>query len=339
MHARWVPLAALVTFPWIAGGCNTTSEGSRAVSVHGSSTAYPLSEAASEEFQRQNPSTRVTVGFAGTGAGFQKFCAGEVDATGASRPIGSAEVELCRKGGVEFVELPTAYDGLAVVAHPTNTWADAITVDELRRMWEPAAQGKVLHWSEVRPGWPDRELHLFGAGVDSGTYDYFTAAIVGEEHSSRLDYNASEDDNTLVEGVARSEWALGFFGYAYYQKNRDRLKLVAIDDGKADNGDGPIVPSPESVTNGTYQPLSRPIFLYVSAKALVRTEVAEFAAFYVRNAAHLSSEVGYIPLPPRAYELALHRLQRRAIGSIFKGAGSQVGIRIDQLLELAQQKE
>lgn len=317
-------------------GCAQKATGPATVLVDGSSTVYPLSEAVAEEFGNQNKDVRVTVGLSGTGGGFKKFGAGEIDVTGASRPIKPSEVELCTKNGVEYIELPVAYDGLAVMVNPKNTWASDITVEELRRIWEPGAQGKVMRWSDVRPGWPDRELHLYGPGVDSGTYDYFTAAVVGTEHSSRGDYTSSEDDNVIVQGIAGDELALGFFGYAYYGENKDKLKLLPVDDGKADNGTGPIAPSPETVMNGTYQPLSRPIFIYASKKSLDRKEVASFVQFYIDNSARLAQEVGHVQLPDRAYVLGRERLDGRVTGTLFGGEGSQVGMKIDQLMEQEQ---
>jgi len=302
------------------------------IRVDGSSTVFPITEAVAEEFQKVHPGVKVTVGISGTGGGFKKFGKGETDISDASRPIKPSEVELCQKNGIEYVELPVAYDGLAVMVNPKNTWAGSMTVAELKKLWAPEAQGKITRWNQVRDEWPDKEIHLFGAGVDSGTYDYFTEAIVGKEHSSRGDFTSSEDDNVLVQGIAGDELALGFFGYAYYEENRGKLKLVAIDDGKAENGDGPIAPSPETVANGTYQPLSRPIFIYVSTKALGRPEVAEFVKFYLASAPKLVKEVGYIPLPERAYALAQQRADARKTGSIFGGKGSKVGVRIEDLL-------
>ncbi len=300
--------------------------------VDGSSTVFPITEAVAEEFQKAYKGVRVTVGISGTGGGFKKFGSGETDLTGASRPIRPTEVELCKKNGIEYIELPVAYDGLAVMVNPKNTWANSITVAELKKIWEPEAQGKITRWNHVRPEWPDRELHLFGAGVDSGTYDYFTAAIVGKEHSSRGDFTSSEDDNVLVQGIATDELALGFFGYAYYEANRDKLKLLAVDDEDPRNGDGPILPSLETVINGTYQPLSRPIFIYVNKKSLDRPEVAEFVRFYLSHAPKLVKEVGYIPLPERAYQLAQKRVDARKTGSLFAGEGSKVGVKIEDLL-------
>ena len=220
---------------------------SAVITVDGSSTVYPVTEAVAEEFQKAHPGTRITVGISGTGGGVAKFCRDEIDIADASRPIRPTEAEACAKAGVQFIELPVAYDGLAIVVHPKNTWATSMTVAELKKLWEPAAQGKIMRWSEIRTGWPNNEIHLFGAGIDSGTFDYFTEAIVGKEDASRGDYTSSEDDNVIVQGVSGDELALGYFGYAYYEENKDKLKLVAIDDGNDANGKGPILPSPESV--------------------------------------------------------------------------------------------
>lgn len=316
-----------------SAGCG--KEGSGRIRADGSSTVFPITEAVAEEFQKQAKS-QVTVGISGTGGGFKKFCAGETDISNASRPIKPSEVELCSGNGVEYIELPVAYDGLAIVVNPNNTWIDHITTAELKTIWEPEAQGQIMKWSQVRAGWPDKELHLLGAGVDSGTYDYFTEAIVQKEHSSRGDFTSSEDDNILVQGVANDELALGFFGYAYYIENKDKLKLVPVDDGKPENGAGPIAPSPETVRDGTYQPLSRPIFIYVAKNSLDRPEVAAFVKFYIQNAPELVAEVGYIPLPERAYPLAQQRVDARRTGSLFGGKGSQVGVSIEQLLEKEQ---
>ena len=257
---------------------NQTADGNQpaqVITIDGSSTVFPVTEAVAEEFQKANRGTRVTVGISGTGGGFQKFCRDEIDIADASRPITPGESEACSKAGIQFIEIPVAYDGLAVVVNPKNTWATSITVAELKKMWEPAAQGKVTRWSQVRAGWPDREIHLFGPGVDSGTFDYFTEAINGKQDASRGDYTSSEDDNVIVQGVSGDENALGYFGFAYYDENKDKLKLVPVDDGEEGNGKGAILPSVETVGNGTYRPLSRPIFIYPKVKALDRPEVQE----------------------------------------------------------------
>jgi phosphate transport system substrate-binding protein len=301
------------------------------IAIDGSSTVFPISEAVAEEFQKAT-GTRVTIGVSGTGGGFKKLCKGEVVIAGASRPIKPSEVELCKTSNVEYIELPVAYDGLAVTIHPSNTFAETMTVAELKKIWEPEAQGKVMKWSDVRKGWPNKEIHLFGAGVDSGTYDYFTLAINGKEHASRGDYTSSEDDNVLVQGVAGDPLALGFFGYAYVGNNGDKLKPVAVDDGDAKNGEGGIKPSPETVANGTYQPLSRPIFIYVSKAAASRPEVAAFVDYYMTKGTPLVKETGYIPLPARGYELAHARFKAGKTGSLFEGHGSKVGVTVEALL-------
>jgi phosphate transport system substrate-binding protein len=302
------------------------------IRVDGSSTVYPITEAVAEEYRKAGNPARVTVGISGTGGGFKKFCSGETDLSDASRPIKPSEVELCVKNGIEYIELPVAYDGLAILVNPANTWVTSITTEELKRIWEPEAQKTILKWSQVRPGWPDRELHLYGAGVDSGTYDYFTEAINKKEHASRGDFTSSEDDNVLVQGIAGDENALGFFGFAYYEENHDKLKLVPVDDGKAENGPGPIAPSVETVQNATYQPLSRPLFLYVARPSLDRPEIQSFVSFYLANAPTLTREVGYIPLPADAYSRMQARVDGRKVGSVFGGKGSQVGITLDTLL-------
>ena len=236
-------------------------------------------------------------------------------------------MDLCDTNGIQYIELPVAYDGIAVVVNPRNTWVDAITVGELKKLWSPEAQGRVTRWSQVRVGWPDEEIHLFGPGVDSGTFDYFTEAIVGKAQSSRGDFTASEDDNVLVQGIATDRLALGYFGYAYYAENKDKLRLVAIDGGQ-----GPVAPSVQAVADGTYQPLSRPLFIYVNKNSLSPPEVAAFVKFYLESAPSLVKEVGYIPLPDRAYRLAQKRLDERVTGSVFAGGGATVGVTVEDLL-------
>ena len=313
-----------------AGGSG--GEQNAMIKVDGSSTVYPISEAVAEEFQKANRSAHVTVGVSGTGGGFQKFCRGETDISNASRPIKPVEVETCKKSGVEFIELPVAYDGLAVVVNPKNTWAASMTVDELKKLWAPEAQGKIMRWNQVRSSWPDREIHLYGAGVDSGTYDYFTEAVVGKEGASRGDFTSSEDDNVLVQGIANDELALGFMGIAYVEQNKDRLKLVPVDDGKADNGAGPVVASVETVRNGTYQPLSRPLFIYVSRKSAERPEVQTFVTSYFTDGRALIDEVGYVQLTDPIYELAQKHFAERKTGTAFGEGGSQVGVTLEDLL-------
>jgi phosphate transport system substrate-binding protein len=314
----------------VSSGCGGGQQ--QVIQVDGSSTVYPITEAVAEEFQKANPGTRVTVGISGTGGGFQKFCRDEIDISGASRPIKPTEAEACAKAGVQYVELPVAYDGLAVVVHPSNTWASSMTVAELKRLWEPAAQGKIKRWNQIRAGWPDREIHLFGAGVDSGTFDYFTEAIVGKEDQSRGDFTSSEDDNVIVQGVAGDELSLGYFGYAYYEENKGKLKLVAVDDGDETNGQGAISPSPESVRGGTYRPLSRPIFIYPKMKAIERPELRTFIDFYLNKGVPLVREVGYIPLADKEYELIRKRFADRKAGSMYEGTDSHSQVTLEQRL-------
>ena len=303
----------------------------RIITIDGSSTVFPITEAMAEEFQKANRGIKVTVGIGGTGGGFKKFCRGETDISNASRPITAKEREDCKKNNVEYIELPVALDALTVMVNPRNDWVTEMTVAELKKIWEPEAQGKIVNWNQVRAGFPDRPLRLYGAGVDSGTYDYFTAAIVGKEHSSRGDFTASEDDNVLVQGIAGDINALGFFGLAYYLENTGKLKAVAIrpkEDSKA------VLPSVESARDGSYQPLSRPIFIYVSKKSVdTKPEVATFVEFYLdkKNACNLVKEVGYVPLPDNAYDVFLKRFKARELGTAFHG--SKIGVSIDDLLK------
>lgn len=304
------------------------------IKVDGSSTVFPITEAVAEEFQKQYPGIKVMVGISGTGGGFKRFGRGETDISDASRPIKPKEVELCKENNINYIELPVAYDGLAVMVNPKNTWVDYLTVKELKKMWEPAAQGTITKWSQIRSGFPDKEIRLFGPGTDSGTFDYFTEAICGKSAASRGDYTASEDDNVLVEGIASDPQALGYFGLAYYEQNKDKLKIVPIDDEDDANGKGPIKPTLDTVKDSTYQPLARPIFIYVSTKASQKEEVQKFVEFYLKNAKELVSEVGYIPLPDEAYEAALERFQKRITGSVFGGKGAKVGVKIQDLLRM-----
>ena len=313
------------------GEGGAASSGPTLVTLDGSSTVFPLSEAVAEEFQKADKNVRVTVGISGTGGGFQKFCRGEIDIADASRPISATEVAACEKSGIQYIELPVAYDGIAIAVNPKNNWAGTITVAELKTLWGPDAQGKVKTWSQVRKGWPNREVHLFGAGVDSGTYDYFTEAINGKAKASRGDFTSSEDDNVLVQGISNDELALGFLPFAYFEENSAKLKLVPVDDGKADNGAGAISPGPDTIRTGTYQPLSRPIFIYASSKAAARPEVQRFVEFYLKNAEALAREVNYVGLGANAYTMVGDRFAKRTTGSVFIGANT-VGVTIDQLL-------
>lgn len=299
------------------------------VKIDGSSTVYPIIEGVAEDFQKSKKNAiKVTVGISGTGGGFKKFCRGETDLSNASRPIQQKEMDDCKAAGVEYIELPVAFDALTVVINPKNTWLKQATVEELKKLWEPAAQGKITHWNQVNPAWPNVPVKLFGAGADSGTFDYFTEAIVGKSKSSRGDFTASEDDNVLVQGVSQDVNALGFFGYAYYAENTSRLKALPIVE-KA--GKAPVLPSEATVLDGTYQPLSRPIFVYVNVKSLAKPEVREFAEYMLKVSPKIAKEVKYVPLPAKAYDLGLEHLQKMKKGTVF-GGKNEVGIRIEDLL-------
>ncbi len=300
------------------------------VKVDGSSTVYPITEAVAEEFQKAKKNAiKVTVGISGTGGGFKKFCRGEIDIANASRPILKKEMEACKEAGIEYIELPVAFDALTVVANPKNAFLKEITVEQLKAIWEPAAQGKITKWNQVNPAWPDAPIKLFGAGSDSGTFDYFTEAVVGKAKSSRGDYTASEDDNVLVQGVSRDVNAIGYFGYAYYAENTGKLKAVPIVEKAGKPG---VLPSEATVINGTYQPLSRPIFVYVKAKSLEKPEVKEFIDFYMKNGAKLTKEVKYVPLPAAAYTGNLDHVARKKLGTVF-GGKNEVGITIEELMK------
>jgi phosphate transport system substrate-binding protein len=309
-------------------GVTPKSVKAQVVQVDGSSTVFPITEAVAEEFQKaKKGKVKVTVGIAGTGGGFKKFCRGETDISDASRPILKQEMETCKSAGVEYFELPIAYDALTVMVNPKNDWVKALTVPDLKKMWEPSAQGKVSNWNQVRSEWPNAPLKLFGPGADSGTFDYFTEAIVGKAKSSRGDFTASEDDNVLVQGIANDRNALGYFGFAYYIENQNKLKAVPIDGGK-----GPVTPSAKTVEDGTYQPLSRPIFIYVSKKSMDKPEVREFVEFYLKNAPALVKQVKYVPLPQNVYSTGAEHLKKGKIGTVF-GGEAEVGVKIEDLLK------
>jgi phosphate transport system substrate-binding protein len=312
-----------------AGLVLATTAQAQTVKIDGSSTVYPITEAVAEEFQKSKKgAVKVTVGISGTGGGFKKFCRGETDVSDASRPISAKEMKACAEAGIKYVELPVAYDALTVVINPKNSWIKELKVDELKAMWEPAAQGKVTSWKQANAAWPDAPLKLFGPGADSGTFDYFTDAINGKEKASRGDFTASEDDNVLVQGVSRDINAIGYFGLAYYIENKDKLKAVPIVAKGASKG---VSPSLETVMDGTYQPLSRPIFIYVSDKAMARPEVREFVEYYLKHAPKLVKEVGYVPLLPAHYAQALKNFQSNKLGTGF-GGKSEVGVKLDDLL-------
>ena len=296
------------------------------IRIDGSSTVYPITEAVAEEFMRLHHRVKPTVGISGTGGGFKKLCAGDTDISDASRPIKPSEAELCLRNGIDYIELPVAYDGLAVMVHPSNDWVDHLTVDELREIWRP--ESPVRKWSDIRPGWPEEDILLVGADTDSGTFDYFTKAIVGKEGSSRSDYTWSSDDNVLVVAISGERYSLGYFALAYYLANQARLRGVPVD-----NGEGPVTVSVDTVGSGEYQPLSRPVFIYVSSASAERLEVQEFVHYYLAQGHAYVPEVGFVPLTENAYRLVLSRFEQRVTGSVFGGEGSQIGVSVEELLK------
>lgn len=314
MTKRFLPMLSLLLTATLLTGCGgdardaeTSQEGDAAltgaVQIDGSSTVFPVSEAVAEEFQRAHPRARVTVGQSGTGGGFERFCAGETDVSDASREITAEEAAACAEAGIDFVELPVAVDGLSVVTHPSNDFVDCLTIEELRRVWQP--DSGVETWRDIRSEWPAEEIELFGPGTDSGTFDYFTEAVVGEAKASRPDFQASEDDNILVQGVSGDDQSLGYFGYAYYAENQERLKLIAVD-----AGEGCVQPSDATIEAGEY-PLARPLFIYVSLGSLDEPTVREFVAFYMESASELVPATGYHPLSGEEYQESLELLRRR----------------------------
>jgi phosphate transport system substrate-binding protein len=331
MNARRSLLAAAVAGVVGAaiGASPLPAKADTLIKIDGSSTVFPITEAVAEEFQKSQKTTKVTVGVSGTGGGFKKFCRGETDISDASRPILKKEMDLCKEAGIRYIELPVAFDALTVVVNPKNDWIKAMTVEELKKMWEPAAQGKIMKWSDVNPKWPNEKLALFGAGADSGTFDYFTDAINGKEKACRGDFTASEDDNVLVQGVSRNKYAIGFFGLAYYVENKDKLKAVSIINKGATKA---VEPSLDTVMAGTYQPLARPIFIYVAEKSLAKPEVKEFVTFYLKHAQKLTKEVGYVPLSQAHYDQAMKNFNSKKLGTGF-GGKNEVGVRVDELLK------
>lgn len=302
------PLASLLALVLLVScSGDSTGEGSAqgggsglegVVSLDGSSTVYPISEAMAEEFIGVAPRVRVTVGVSGTGGGFKKFLASEIDINDASRPIKDSERLEAEANGLEYLEIPVAFDGLSIVVNPENDWVDHLSIDELRIIWQPGST--VTNWSDVRPEWPDEPIRLYGPGTDSGTFDYFTEAVNGESGHARPDYTSSEDDNVIVQGITGDKYSLGFFGYAYYVANQARVRVVPVD-----GGNGPVLPSYESIQDGSYSPLSRPVFIYVNKSGAAKPQVRRFVEFYLEAAPQLVSEVGYIALPDAQYQASL----------------------------------
>jgi phosphate transport system substrate-binding protein len=325
----WHPLgAAAVLTGLVSIATPHLAAAQSVIKIDGSSTVFPIAEAVAEEFQiSKRGKVRVTVGIAGTGGGFKRFCRGETDISNASRPILAEEMEVCRKAGIKYIELPIAFDALTVVVNPQNTWVKSLTPADLKKMWEPAAQGRITKWNQVRADFPAEPLMMFGPGADSGTFDYFTEAVNGKAKASRTDFQASEDDNVIVQGVGSNKGAIGYFGYAYYVGNKERIRAVPIQNrqGKA------VTPSLEAVVDGSYEPLSRPLFIYVRDTAAQRPEVKEFIEFYLKDGGGLAKEVGYVPLPDSAYALALKHFNDKKLGTVFGGV-PEVGVTIDALL-------
>jgi phosphate transport system substrate-binding protein len=322
----------LVSALAVAGVALVAAQSAQAqvIKIDGSSTVYPITEAVAEEFQKAKKNVvKVTVGISGTGGGFKKFCRDEIDISDASRPITAKEMEDCKAAGVQYIEMPVAFDALTVVINPKNSFLKQATVEEMKTLWEPAAQGKVMKWNQVNPAWPDAPVKLFGAGADSGTFEYFTEAMVGKAKSSRGDYTASEDDNVLVQGVSRDVNAIGYFGYAYYAENTGKLKALPIVNPKTGKA---VEPSAANVENGTYAPLSRPIFIYVKAKSLDKPEVKEFVEFYMKNGAKLTKEVKYVPLPAAAYNGNIEHMNKKKLGTVF-GGHNEIGITIEEVMK------
>ncbi|XGB38938.1 MAG: PstS family phosphate ABC transporter substrate-binding protein [Cyanobacteria bacterium LVE1205-1] len=300
---------------------------SQPISADGSSTVYPITKTIVEDFQKKNPEASIQLNFSGTGGGFKKFCLGQTSINNASRPISEKELTACQQGSISFLEVPVAFDALTVVVHPKNDWANEMTVAELKKLWESAAQGKITRWNQVRSSWPNRPIKLVGPGKDSGTYDYFVESIIGQDGFSRSDYEASEDDEVLAELVSRDPNALGYFGLAYYQEHQSRLKAIAIDAGK-----GAILPNFQSVKNSTYQPLARPLFIYVNARqAQTNPVLGDFVKFYLQNAETTVPKVGYVPLPQEAYHIANVNFFSGKVGTVFEGQ-PQPNVTIGELM-------
>lgn len=329
-------ISLLLVSALIFAGCGpragSSTGGPALIKVDGSSTLFPVTEAVAEEFQKEKGGrVQVTVGISGTGGGFKKFTRGEIDVSNASRPILKEEIEQARVNGIEYIELPVAFDALTVVVNRENNWVQSLTTEELKKVWEPGAQGKITRWNQIRPEFPDHEIVLFGAGADSGTFDYFTEAIVGKAKSSRGDYTASEDDNVLVQGIEGNKYALGYLPFAYFAPHSDRMKAIPIQWEK-NKVKEPVAPNMDNVLAGTYNPLSRPLFLYVSKKAMEKPEVREFVEFYLKNAPTLAKEVKYLPLPAEAYQHALQRAKDLKIGSAYGGV-PEIGLTIEEILK------
>lgn len=327
--SKWATIATMgIAAGWTASSALAAD---KVVKIDGSSTVAPLAEAVAEEFQKANADIKATVGTSGTGGGFKKFVRGETDISNASRPIKQTEIDDAKKNGIEFIEIPVCFDALTVVINKDNKWAETMTVADLKKLWEPEAAGKITKWNQIRPEWPDAKIELYGPGTDSGTFEYFTEAVNGKAKASRPDYTASEDDNILVKGVEGSKNAIGYFGYAYYVAHKDKLKAVKIDWDK--DQVGAMEPSEENVIKGVYNPLSRPLFIYVNKKsAQTKPEVRKFVEYFLDNAGKMAKEVKYVALPDAAYEMCKSRFAKMEAGTAF-GGHSEVGVAIEDLMK------
>lgn len=349
MNAVAQKLVIAVGIATIAASCTSTSDSSQTqqspkaqevaassnvavIKIDGSSTVYPITDAIAKEYQKTAKNTQIEVNFSGTGGGFKKFCAGETDISNASRPISEKEMAECKKNSIGYIELPIAFDALTVVVNPQNDWAKDITTEELKKIWEPAAEGKITRWNQVRASWPDRPIKLYGPGKDSGTFDYFTEAVVGKTDASRNDYTASEDDDVLVDGISKDPNALGYFGFAYYEANQSKLKALPVNNGK-----GAVTPSKETVEKAKYQPLSRPLFIYVNPwSAKHKGAVYKFIDYYLKTAGKTATSVGYVALPAEAYQIDYVHLNKGKVGTVFAGR-QQLDLTIGELLRKQKQ--
>jgi phosphate transport system substrate-binding protein len=331
--SKCVALLAMAAAATLSAACGSGTRGvtGEPIRIDGSSTVYPITSAVAEDFKKENPEAKVQVAFSGTGSGFERFCKGDIDIQDASRPIEAPEIAACKQANIGYIELPVAHDGLTIIVHPSNDFATSMTVEELKTLWSPAAEKKVVKWSQIRKGWPDRPIALYGPGQKSGTFDFFTATINGKEHESRKDYTASEDDQEIVKGVAGNPDALGYVGFGYYETHKSTLKVVPIDDGDQEIGPGAIEPSPNTVRRGLYRPLSRPLFIYVNTKRLDRPEVKAFVNYYVRNSENLAAKAGGIPLNGMLYGLVQERVNKKLEGSLYEKPDA-AGRSIEQLL-------
>lgn len=327
IHDLYKKMVSSIGTAVILVSCASQTQEPQSIKIDGSSTVYPIMQKAVEDFKATDKeSADITVQISGTGGGFRSFCAGETDISNASRPIQVSEMDSCSQAGVSYVELPIAFDALTVAVNPQNDWISSITTEELRKIWEPSAEKKITRWNQVREGFPDKPLNLFGADKDSGTFEYFTEALMGEAGASRQDYVNSEDDNTLVDGVAQDPNALGYFGLSYYETNTNRLKALAIDSGK-----GEVLPSRENVADAMYQPLARPLFIYVNLKsAQDNPKLRDFIDFFLKNAEKTVQSVDYIPLTEESYHIGSVTFNKGEAGTVFEGK-SQFDVTIPEL--------